>query len=211
MKRFTKEAFDLPAMVEVATDLKYTREIKRVLDQQLKEPPDDFVRLLVSDVYSGRMTQSAKETFKRLAKEAINQFIYDQINVRLKSAMATDDGNGVSQGAEEAAAAEPAEGGDVVTTDDELQGFYIVKAMLHDSVDVKRIFMRDVRTYCGILLDDNNRKPICRLRFNTAQRYLGIFNKDRNEERVPIEDVDDLYQHADSLKATVSEYLSSED
>lgn len=70
-------------------------------------------------------------------------------------------------------------------------------------IDVNRLAMRDTKSYCGILLDDNNRKPVCRLRFNRSQKYLGLIDGEKNEERVPISSLDELYQHADRLKATV--------
>ena len=67
--------------------------------------------------------------------------------------------------------------------------------------------MRDVQSYCGILLDDNNRKPICRFHFNRTQKYVGLFDKNaRSEERVPITDIDELYGLALRLKATVERY-----
>ena len=80
-------------------------------------------------------------------------------------------------------------------------------------VDVKRIAMRDVQSYCGILLDDTNRKPICRLHFNRVQKYIGFFEgqtdngkESLKEERLPIQGVDDIYKFADRLKATVNYY-----
>lgn len=71
--------------------------------------------------------------------------------------------------------------------------------------------MRDVQSYCGILLDDNNRKPICRLWFNATQKYIGFFDAaadNTKEERVPIAHLDDVYKHAERLKATVARYES---
>ena len=70
--------------------------------------------------------------------------------------------------------------------------------------------MRDVRSYCGVLLDDNNRKPVCRLRFNAAQKYLGLFDNGKEEERVQIDGLDDIYRYSDRLKATITLYESSE-
>jgi len=95
---------------------------------------------------------------------------------------------------------------DVVTTDEELQAFYIVKTLLHDVVDVRRIEMRDAKSFCAIHLDHTNRKPICRLWFNRAQKYLGLIDEQKREERVPIDDLDDVYKYADRLKATVVYY-----
>jgi hypothetical protein len=68
--------------------------------------------------------------------------------------------------------------------------------------------MRDAQSYCAILLDDNNRKPVCRLRFNNAQKLaVGLFNSKKEEERFPLEHVDDLYKHAEQLKAAVLSHL----
>ena len=65
--------------------------------------------------------------------------------------------------------------------------------------------MRDTKSYCGILLDDNNRKPICRLHFNYSQKYLGIISG-KNEERIEIDRVEDVFKYADQIKKTISEY-----
>jgi hypothetical protein len=69
--------------------------------------------------------------------------------------------------------------------------------------------MRDAQSYCAVLLDDNNRKPICRLRFNNTQKLrLGLFNVDKDEEVMNIDSVDDVFQYADRLKATVLLHLA---
>ena len=64
--------------------------------------------------------------------------------------------------------------------------------------------MRDVRSYCGILLDDNNRKPICRLRFNSSKKYVSLFHAE-DEERVQIETVDGYLPVCESAEAGGSE------
>ncbi len=73
-------------------------------------------------------------------------------------------------------------------------------------VDPERVVMRDTKSYCGILLDDNNRKPICRPRFNGKQKYLGLFDAAKNEERFPIDRVPDIYKYADRLRAMFALY-----
>ena len=65
--------------------------------------------------------------------------------------------------------------------------------------------MRDVQSYCGILLDDNNRKPICRLYFNGTSKALGFFDTDK-ESRVSLAHMDELYKYADRLRATVARH-----
>ena len=221
LKRFTKSSFDLQSILAVATELKYTREIKRILSLQLKDPTEDFVRMVASHktsgqmLYSGRMTQAVMERFAQFTRSAFNQFINDRVDLvldRAKSARVTEI---ESAPVDPAAAVEmpipeedPSQDGDdgIVTTEEERQGFYIVRALLHDVVDVKRIEMRDMRSYCGVLLDHSNRKPICRLWFNRSQKFLGLIDQQKQEERVAIEDIDDIFQYADRLKATVRYY-----
>jgi len=42
--------------------------------------------------------------------------------------------------------------------------------------------------------------------FNTKQKYLGLFNENKDEEKVPIEFLDCIYNYADKLKSTVNSY-----
>ena len=215
LKKFTKDSFDIDDILSTASELKYTREIKRILMEQLTDPSDDFVRFFASQVYPGRMTQSAREQFSEMTKRAFHQLIADRISDRLKSALAgetaayaTDGIDGQREPVTDEDDAE--EGSRIVTTPEETEAFYVVKSILREVVDVGRVTMRDRINYCGILLDDNQRKYICRLRFNTSQKYLGLFDEERNEDRVPINDLNDMYQYADRLKATVGYYENSE-
>ena len=75
----------------------------------------------------------------------------------------------------------------------------------------ERIVHRDTRSYMGVLLDDTNRKPICRLHFNRKQRYLGLFNPEKQETRVRLDDLNDIFTHADHLRQTVSNYEALDD
>ena len=207
LKKFTKNSFSLDDILTTASKLKYTNAIKKFLDEQLGAPSDQLVRFLVSQVYDGRITQSVIKKFRNIVADAQKQFINDKVNERLKTALTA--GNRPPE--EEVAGDEIGEGEEkkkkteIVTTEEEIEGFNIVKAILREVLDVKRIAMRDRKSYCGILLDDNNRKPICRLHFDTAQKYIGLFSN-KKEERVPISDLNDIFKYADRLKATVAEY-----
>ena len=64
----------------------------------------------------------------------------------------------------------------------------------------------------GLPLDDNNRKPVCRLRFNNTEKLaVGLFNQKKEEEKFPIASLDDLYTPAEQLKATVLMHLPAEE
>jgi hypothetical protein len=203
LKKFSKSSFDLEFILTTASELKYTREIKRILVEQMQEPTDDFVRFFASKVYGGKLTQTVREQFGQLTKHAFKQVINDQINERLKSALVTD---ATTASTDALSAAAPAEvSPDISTTEEEWEGYHIVRAILREVTPPKRATIRDVQSYCGILLDDNNRKPICRLHFNAAQKYLSLFDTGK-EEKIPIEGLDDLYKYAARFKAAVTKY-----
>lgn len=202
LKKFTKSTFDLSNILNTASDLKYTNEIKKHIQAEIESPSDDFVRFFASKVYSGRLTQPVIEQFSGIVKKAANKLIADKINDRLESAMNHGDYS-VAEASSEVESVESDNG--IITTDEEIEAYNIVKAILRQSVESNRVVMRDTKSYCGVLLDDNNRKPICRFHFNTKQKYLGILTE-KNETRMPIESVDDIFQYTDKLLSTLHEY-----
>ena len=83
-----------------------------------------------------------------------------------------------------------------------------MRAIVCGEVDVARVVARDTKTYCGVLLDDNNRKPVARLWLNRSKKYLGVFDENKVETRIPIAAVTDIYRYADALRATVLGYVT---
>jgi hypothetical protein len=199
LKKFTKTSFDIPNILSTATDLKYTKEIQRVLNEQLHNPTEEFVRLLAGKVYSGRMTQVVKDQFSQLTKRAFQQLVNDKINDRLKVALA-DSGPSPAEVVEPVMPPQEEEE-KITTTPEEWEAFYIVRAILREVLDPKRVAIRDAQSYCAVLFDDNNRKPICRFYFNSKQKAVGVFDAQKVETRKVISDLTDLYQLSESLKA----------
>ncbi|MCP3923512.1 MAG: restriction endonuclease [Desulfobacterales bacterium] len=204
LKKFTKSSFSLEDILTTASTLKYTGAIKKILDEELKNPSEAFVRFFAGQIYDGRITQQVLEQFTPIVKEARKQFINERVNERLKSALSANDSEPTSNEEETIDESEPIKDG-IVTTQDEIDGYNVVKAILSEVMDVKRVTMRDTKSYCGILLDDNNRKPICRLHFNYNQKYIGVF-KEKNEERIEIEQIDDIFKYSNRIKEIISEY-----
>lgn len=208
LKKLTKSSFDLESIINAAGELKYVSQIKKILHSQLNNPEDDFVKFFASRVYDGILTQKIRDSFLNLTKKAASQYINDQVNERLKSAITgitpaiTETSNEPSHIEED----DHKDESDVITTLEELEGYHIVKAITRAVLEAPRITHRDTKSYFGILVDDNNRKPICRLHFNRTQKYIGLFDIEKNETRHPISTVDDIYSFADILKATAALY-----
>ena len=205
LKKFTKSAFSLEDILTTASSLKYAGAIKKILEDELLDPSEAFVRYFASQVYDGRITQPVIEQFTKIVKDARRQFINERINERLKSALSGTPEDLVEPIIDVEEVPAPTDG--IETTLEEIEGFNIVKAIAREVIDVKRVTMRDTKSYCGILLDDNNRKPICRLHFNYSQKYLGVM-QGKNEERIEIDSVDDIFKYAERVKAAISEYES---
>lgn len=209
LQKLTKSAFDVDSIISAAGELKYVGQIKKELALQFTSPNDDFVRFFASRVYDGIITQKVRDQFAVLTRKAAIQFLGDQVNDRLKSAMSGAVLPSYAMASVEPPCVEPAEDNgaeQIQTTLDELEGFHIVKAIVRAVVDAKRIVHRDTKSYFGILLDDNNRKPICRLHFNRSQKYIGLFDEEKTETRHPISSLDEIYEFAEQLKATISQY-----
>ena len=208
IKKLTKSSFDVDSVVDAAGELKYLNQIKKVLIEQFSQPEEDFVKFFTSRVYEGVQTPKVKSQFLDITAKALKQFLNDSINARLKSAIGNSDAKPLIGVATDNATldVEEKEISKVVTTDDELDGFNIVKAILRQKLDVQRIKSRDTQSYFGILLDDNNRKPLCRLHFNSKQKYIGIIDNSKKEVRHPIESIDNIFDYSDQLLAIAEAY-----
>lgn len=208
LKKLTKSTFDVDSVVAAAEELRYVGGIKRVLAAEFENPSEDLVRLLTARVYDGKLVQKVRDQFAVLCAKALRQFINDQVNDRLRSALQGSSPaitppvpDQVESDQDDAAVRD-----DIETTMDEMEGFHIVRAIAVAEIPVERVTFRDTKSYCGILIDDNNRKPVCRLHFNRSQRYLGLLDEQKQESRIPIGRLEDLYGYSEEIREAVRRY-----
>lgn len=205
LSKFHKSGFDINTILTSASELKYTNAIKMVLSNEIAKPSPEFVKFFVSRVYEGKATEKVMTQFTELVKRTLDQTFNDIVSDRLMNAInqtkpAKEESQTESQSNETSESK-------VLTTEDELNGFYIVKSILRTKIDSSRIFYRDSQTYFSIILDDNNRKPICRLWLNSmSKKYLGIFDAEKKETKVEIESLDDIYKYTNELLSTLVNY-----
>lgn len=201
IEKFHKSKFDVSKIVDNASNLKYTREIKSIIDQELHSPSPEFVRLFAGRTYGGRLTSNVMEEFTDLVEKAFSQIISEKVNDRLNSALTKEE---EKQKIEEQIEEEPKS--KIETTEEELEAYQIVVAILRRKLPKERIVHRDTQSYFGILLDDNNRKPLCRLHLNGSKKYISLFDRDRTETKEPIETIDDIYKFEEQLLQTADNY-----
>jgi hypothetical protein len=233
VQKLSKESFDIESVVSAAEELKYIGGIRRIIAAEVKEPSEEWVRFFANRIYEGRTTQRILDQFRPLVAKALSQYVGDQVNSRLKTALGDDapdpnrstelqpaapvaaqpQGQPVATAALGDASAKPAgvTDPDVITTDEELEGFNIVRAIAVSEVDPERVHYRDSKSYFAILLDDNNRKPIIRLNLNgKSVKFVTTFEQGKDAGvRRDITSVVDIYRVAsDEIRQTIRRYES---
>lgn len=206
LARFHKSGFDINSILTTASELKYSIAIKNILTTELLNPSPEFVKFFVSRVYDGKATEKVMLQFTEIVRKTVDQSFNDIISDRLMNAI-NQTKQITSDSVQEQTTSDPEES-KIVTTDEELNGFYIVKSILRSNVDSTRIVFRDSQSYLSVILDDNNRKPLCRLWFNGSKKHIGLFDKDKKETKYEISTIDDIYKYSAELLATIDFYNS---
>jgi hypothetical protein len=203
LARFRKSVYDVAAILGTAKRLKYISALKAKLREEFENPSEELIGFLGRQIYDGVFTANVRQEFAPLVKRSISEVIRDRVNARLKSALIQTTADIV----EDDALLE--EKDEIETTEDEWDGYRVAVAIASRVVDPSRIIIRDQKSYCGVLIDNNNRKPLLRLYFNSeTTRYLGLFDGE-NEEKVPVKTPVDLYRYADRIAATAEKYKTA--
>ncbi|HEY3370336.1 MAG TPA: type I restriction endonuclease [Prolixibacteraceae bacterium] len=204
LKKFHKSYFDADSIVNTASELKYTNELKQLLNTELNNPSPEFVKLFAKQVYPSVITAKVLELFTNLTKKSVQQYISDLITERLKTALNKEDEASKEQ--DSIVAIPKAPEIKIETTGEEIESFMIVKSILRQKVDLKRISYRDAQSYFAIVLDDNNRKTICRLYLNGNKKYFVTLDESKKEVKNEIKSLDDIFLHSDLLYNVVTGY-----
>jgi len=207
LRKFHKAFFDADSISNTASELKYTNELKQLLQQEFISPSPDFVKHFARQVYPNNISAKVLEQFTNLTKKSIQQYISELVTERLKTALKQEDEKTKEQEAIQSEQ-EKGEENKVNTTDEELEGFMIVKTILRQRINVSRVSYRDAQSYFAILLDDNNRRTICRLYLNGSKKYFVTLDDDRKEVRNQIDSLDDLFNYSELLFGIVEKYDS---
>jgi hypothetical protein len=205
LKKFHKSYFDADSIVNTASELKYTNELKHLLQQELNNPSPEFVKYFAKQVYPSNISAKVLELFTNLTKKSAQHYISDLITERLKTALTKEDESAKEQDSKAELQNQVPEN-KVETTEAELEGFMIIKTILRQKIDIKRITYRDAQSYFAILLDDNNRKTICRLYLNGNKNYFVILDENKKEVKTEIETLDDIFNFTDKLFEIVENY-----
>lgn len=205
LKKFHKSYFDVNNITNSASELKYSSEIKIILNNELANPSPNFVKYFLNQIYAGRTTEKVLVQFTEIVKRSLNQFISDIISDRLKTALDNENTKEIETAKQEAEPKE--EASKIVTTQEEIESFFVVKSILRARIDSKRIVYRDFQNFFAILLDDTVRQPICRFYFSDNKKIIALIDENKKEVRHEIKSFDEIFNFADQITATAERYL----
>jgi hypothetical protein len=201
---FQKSGFSIETILEAASNLKYQTAAALYLKRQLENPDEDFVKMVGRHIYGGMLTKAIVEQLRPSIKASLDEVIRDRIQDKLSVAFRPET-SPVDTRKTETGDTSPSE---IETTEEELQAFMIVRAIAARVIDINRITMRDAKSYCSIFVDDNNRKPVCRLYFNSKSvRHIGLFEAEKVEDRQQINSLTQIYDFSARIEEAVKAYV----
>ena len=125
------------------------------------------------------------------------------MNQKISSALTKND----EPEEEIAATEEPKPKSKIVTTEEEIEAYYIVRGILAGIVNVEDVVYRDAESYFSVLYQNNNRKPICRINLDRKIPQLFIPDKNKKFTRYYLDSLNDIYKYKNDLINSVKNYL----
>lgn len=155
IEKFKKECFDVADILSLASNLKSVTLVRDKIEKEFMNPSDELIKFLITDIHEGTKTKVVLEKYAPIVKKSFQQLVNDKVTLRLNNAINTF--------SEEEVAIEDVN--KVITTNEEIQFYQIVRSLIMEHVELGRISYRDTESYFNVLLDDNGRKWICRVKF----------------------------------------------
>lgn len=197
LERFQKGGLDQKKIRESASAMMFTSRISTYISKEFKNPDDKFIKFALqqSKAYgSGAVTAERVAQAKPVIQKTVNGIVKEKARQMLKDAQSLG---------EDSTEGPPKPG--VVTTQEELEAFGIVKSILSDAVPLDDIVAHDTKSYFSVLYTDNVLKPICQFYFNSGQKRVGIYNGTTGQfgkkgfDLHPIDDIQDIRRFKDDL------------
>ncbi len=206
LQKFAADQFSVDGILSAASDLKFRSLIADQVRLEMQAPSDELVRLIGKRVHPGNMTNDVRVRFTALLTDAFRDVVREQVRMSLSNALARNEGTPTLTASPAQAPSEQSLNSETsATTDEEEEGFRIIRAIAARDADPTRVHIRDAASYCAILLDNNNRRPLARLYFGEKKKRIGFF-KEKIEERIDLDKVEDIYKYSDKILAAIGEY-----
>lgn len=209
LRKFCKDSFDCDKIFSTAEELKYSSLIKSVLTAEYESPSETFVKFMLNKIYDGQKNQKVIEKFTPVIKKAFSTFVNELVNDKISAALTTSETSAESTNAEpEEDVITEESASKIVTTETEIEAFYIVRGMLAGMLPVEDITYKDTESYFAILYKGNIKKTICRVNLDKKNKQLFIPMEDKKYEKIYIKSLNNLYLYRDRLIEVINRYIN---
>ena len=206
LKKFHKTNFNINKIIEDASILKYSNEFKNVFSEQLQNPNDDFVKFFLSRTYDKVKTKKVIDNFRLILKKALNDYISELMNEKIKLALNNESAEETKNIDMEIA--EKNKKDYIVTTQEELEAFVIVRTLLSNIVNVKDLNYKDTGRYFAIIYKNKVTRWICRFYLNSpTNKYVELNVHGKENVRFNIKSIYDIKNVKKQLEDIVSRFL----
>lgn len=220
LKKFHKSYYNEQDILSTAQELQITIQVKEMLNRNFQMPDDEFTRYFVRNLNDGKYTAKLVDQYRPIVKKSIasviNDIISDRLNVAMKNEnkeekqMPQEVENGNQQSDEineeklpDGVVFQDREKG-IVTTQEEIDAYNIVRSILRQYVDVSRIQYNDYKTYFSVNIDGSTWWWICRIYIGKRSKKICLpKDKYKTNEWIDIETIDDIFNYADGLKESL--------
>lgn len=153
-------------IIQSCTGLNLYNNVKNRLSVEMDNPSDSMCKLLMADIYDGRLTAGAIEANRGIIRGAMQDFFAekDRPSFDLNATQEEDDG--------------------IITTQDEIEAFVALKTIARIVCEnPPTLEMRDAKTYCTILqhYPDGSKSILMRLFFDKKNKYFELFDGTKHQ------------------------------
>lgn len=219
LKKFHKSYYNEQDILSTAQELQITIQVKELLNRNIQQPDDEFTRYFVRSMNEGKYSAKLVEQYRPIVKKSIASVINDIIQDRLGVAMKSNeeaDSTKIKDEETESYDEKPQQDKlpegvvfvdnetGVITTQEEIDAYNIIRSILRQYVDVHRIQYKDYKSYFSINLDGSMWWWICRISLGKRKKSIGFpADNYKSNEWIEIESLDDIFKYADKLQASL--------
>lgn len=189
LQKFKRENFDLSNIIKDADKFLIRRDITEYYKKQFADPDEEFLRYSLRIAYKGKLTEGIFKQYEEIVRESLKRFLSDLVSERIESM-----NEKISEGSSVEIVSNQDNNG-IITTEEEIQGYNIVKGLLCENEPSENINYKDKKTFFGIHYKDRIQNYICKLQFNNVQKKSIVIQ----DETFEITDLNDIYKYKSKL------------
>jgi hypothetical protein len=162
--KFHKNADNLKEVYDEAQEIYFLQGFEDAFASELAEPSEDFIKAIFNRMHGKKLMETTKTKIRNLINSNAIQ-------------------NALPKVIEE----ESKNGSIVITTAEELKIYHSIKTLLLHSIkklDASRINYRDLKNSFNILVDDHNKKIICKITASRGKYYIDLNSADDKKYEV---------------------------